>query len=180
MEIQNHAPPIGSTSHEGGSHRSDVDADVSDAGIGIVVLSFCVHESHHLAGFYNREHFADGLYDRSSSDGAPGRSMAREMNCYPGAQLTIVWQGRKGFERQFFQIDRVPYRKPMFGRHDQFSLILKQHRALDEAVVGERKSAECSIDFARCNRFKLVQQGELHPVNVDLKFVPEMPDKWQR
>src|SRR6476660_2402978 len=98
LEIQDHAPPIGSTSHKGGSHGGYVNVDISDTGVGIITLGLRVHESHHFAGFYDREHFADGLYDWSSSDGSPRRCMIGKMKCCPGSQLTIVWQRREGFE----------------------------------------------------------------------------------
>ena len=109
--------------------------DVSDTGVGIVALGLCVQNSHHFAGFYDREYFADGFNDWSLSDGAPGRRMIGKMKCDPGCKLMIIRQRRKGLVRQFFRIDRVPVRKPVFGRYDQFSLTLEQHRALDEAIV---------------------------------------------
>src|SRR3984957_799821 len=67
----------------------------------------------------------------------------------------------------------------MIGRHDQLLLLLKQHRALHQAVMRERKSAERRIDPARCDRLKLVQQRKLYPVDIDMELVPEMSDKRQ-
>jgi hypothetical protein len=66
LESQDHAPPIGSTSHEGGSCAGGVNVDVSDAGVGIIALGVPVHDGHNFAGSYDREYFADGLYDRPS------------------------------------------------------------------------------------------------------------------
>jgi hypothetical protein len=45
--------------------------------------------------------------------------------------------------------------------------------------MGKRKSAECRIHVARCNRLKLVQQREFYPFDIDMKLAPEMSDKRQ-
>jgi hypothetical protein len=67
----------------------------------------------------------------------------------------------------------------VIGRHDQLLLLLEQDRALHQAVMGKRKSAERCIDLAQRNRLKLVQQRKLHPVDIDMELAPEMSDKWQ-
>jgi hypothetical protein len=66
----------------------------------------------------------------------------------------------------------------VIGRHHQFLLLLKQHRALHQAVMGKRKSAERRIHLAHCNRLKLIQQRKLHPLDIDMELAPEMPDEW--
>jgi hypothetical protein len=65
------------------------------------------------------------------------------------------------------------------GRHHQLLLLLKQHRALHQAIMGERKSADRRIDPARCDRLKLIQQRKFYPLDIDMEFAPEMPDEWQ-
>jgi len=45
--------------------------------------------------------------------------------------------------------------------------------------MGERKSAEGRIYLTRWNRLKLVHQRKLHPLDIDMKLAPEMPDEGQ-
>ena len=45
--------------------------------------------------------------------------------------------------------------------------------------MGKRKSADRRIYLAHRNRLKLIQQRKFDPFDVDMEFVPEMPDKWQ-
>jgi hypothetical protein len=67
----------------------------------------------------------------------------------------------------------------VIGRHHQLLLLLKQDRALHQAFMGKRKSAERRIYFAHCNRLKLVQQRKFYPLDIDMELAPEMPDKRQ-
>ena len=91
----------------------------------------------------------------------------------------IVRQCRQGLERELLRIDQVSVAQPVIGRYDQLLLLLEQDRALHQAVMGKRKSAERSIDLAQRNRLKLVQQRKLYPVHIDMELAPEMSDKWQ-
>ncbi len=43
----------------------------------------------------------------------------------------------------------------------------------------KRKSAERCVNVAQRNRRKLVQQRQLHPVDIDMELAPEMSDKRQ-
>jgi hypothetical protein len=72
--------------------------------------------------------------------------VVREMDRRPRSQLMIVRQCRQGLERELLRIDQASVRQPMIGRHDQLLLLLEQDRALHQAVMGKRKSAERRID----------------------------------
>src|SRR5258708_31153727 len=101
------------------------------------------------------------------------------MDRRPRSQLMIVGQCRQGLERELLRIDQVSVAQPVIGRHDQLLLLLEQDRALHQAVMGKRESAERRIDLAQRNRLKLVQQRKLHPVDIAMELPPEMSDKWQ-
>ena len=84
LEVQYHAPTIGSPPHESGADGSNADLDKSDAGVGIVVLRSRTHDDHSLAGFDNRKTFADRCYDWPPRDRPSRRSVIREMDRCPG------------------------------------------------------------------------------------------------
>src|SRR5258707_10893827 len=132
-----------------------------------------------LAGFDGRKTFPDRCYDWPSCDRPPGGRVVREMDRRPRSQLMIVRQCRQGLERELLWIDQVSVAQPVIGRHDQLLLLLEQDRALDQAVMGKRQSAERRVDLAHRNGLKLVQQRKLHPVDIDMELAPEMSDKWQ-
>src|SRR5216683_3766093 len=137
------------------------------------------HDDDRLAGFDDRKTFSDRCYDWPSRDRPSRRGVVREMDRCPRPQLMIVGQCRQGLEREFLWIDQVSVCQPVIGRHHQLFLLLKQDRALHQAVMGQRKSAERRIHLSYCNCLKLVQQRKFHPFDIDMEFAPEMPDKWQ-
>jgi hypothetical protein len=179
FKVLYHAPTIRSASHESGTYGRNADLDESDAGIGIVVLRSRTHDDDGLAGFDHRKTFPDRCYDWPSRDRPSRRGVVREMDRCPRPQLMIVGQCRQGLEREFLWIDQVSVCQPVIGRHHQLFLLLKQDRALHQAVMGQRKSADRRIHLAYCNCLKLVQQRKFHPFDIDMEFAPEMPDKWQ-
>jgi hypothetical protein len=180
FEVLYHTPTIGSASHQSGPYGRNIDLDKSDAGVGIVVLRARAHDDDGLAGFDNRKTFPDRRYDWPSRDWPSRRGVVREMDRCPRPQLMIVGQCRQGLEREFLRIDEVSVWQPVIGGHDQHLLLpLKQDRALHQAVVWKRKSAERRIDLAHGNRLKLVQQRKFDPLDIDMEFASEMPDKWQ-
>jgi hypothetical protein len=67
----------------------------------------------------------------------------------------------------------------MPARHYQHLFILKQDRALHQAVMRQRESTEWCINPTQRKRLKLVQQRQFHPVDIDMELASEMSDKWQ-
>ena len=179
FEVLNHTPTVGSASHECGCHGRNADLDESDSGVRIILFRSRPHDDDSLAGFDNRKRFPDRCYDRASPDRLPRRGVVGKMDGCPSPQMMIVGQCRQDFERELLGIDPVLSRQPVIGRHHQLLLLFKQHGALHQAVVGERKSANRRIDPARSDRLKLVQQRKLYPLDIDMEFAPEMPDEWQ-
>src|SRR6267378_3909642 len=179
FEVLYHTPTIRSAPDERGCHGRNADLDKSNAWVGIVVLRSRTHDHDGLAGFDDRQTFPDRCYDWPSRDRPSRRGVVREMDRCPRPQLMIVGQCRQGLEREFLWIDQVSVCQPVIGRHHQLFLLLKQDRALHQAVMGQRKSADRRIHLAYCDRLKLVAQRKFYPFDVDMEFAPEMPDKWQ-
>src|SRR5216684_7663886 len=173
------APPVSSASHESGIYGRNADLDKSNAGIGIVVLRSRTHDNDGLAGFHHRKTFPDRCYDWPSRDRPSLRSVVTERDRCPRPQLMIVGQCRQGLEGELLWIYQVSVCQPVIGRRHQLLLLLKQDRALHQAVMGQRKSADRRIHLSYCNCLKLVQQRKFHPFDIDMEFAPEMPDKWQ-
>src|SRR6266478_1242358 len=107
LEVLYHAPTIGSASHESGTDGSNADLDKSDAGVGIVELRSRSHDDDGLAGFDGRKRFSDRCDDWPPRDRLSRRSVIREMDRCPGAQMMIVGQCRYGLKRELLRIDPV-------------------------------------------------------------------------
>jgi hypothetical protein len=97
----------------------------------------------------------------------------------PRPQLVIVGQCRQSLERQLLRINQAAAHQPVPGRHDELPLILEQDSALNQAIMGQWKSAKRCIDLAYGNRRKLVQHRKFHPFDINMELALEMPDKGQ-
>ena len=85
LEVQYHAPAIGSAPDERGCHGRNADLDKSNAGVGIVELRSRSHDDDGLAGFDGRKRFSDRCDDWPSRDRPSRRRVIGKMDRCPGS-----------------------------------------------------------------------------------------------